>query len=306
MEIEKLDYDCDGQTEVLISGPLMNLYIQPHYGGSVFEMDVLPRRANLLNVLSRRPEPYHLKIAAAEKANGEKLESIHDISRVKEKGLGDKIVHDWYLKRMFQDHLLAPDAALDRFARADSAEYGDFVNQPYRLLEAAQQPTGGVRVRLEREGGIHRDGALLPLTVRKTYHLKKEGGRVEYEIVTGRDFPKGVRTIFGIELNFTLPNAISPGQHLVVNHGSATGLTDRKEIRDVESLALEDGPGKMKLFFTATEKLNLWTFPIETVSQSESGLERTYQGTSALLWRTLELGASQKHKMTLEFRLTLA
>ena len=144
------------------------------------------------------------------------------------------------------------------------------------------------------------------MTICKTYHIKKESGRVEYEVAVPRDFPGVVRSVFGIELNFTLPDAISKGQHLLVNHGVQLGLADQKEVRDVESLVLLDGPGKMELFFTATGKFHLWTFPIETVSQSESGLERTYQGTSALLWRPLELKAEQKHKITLEFRLALA
>jgi alpha-amylase len=305
LEVEQTDYDCDGREEVLVSGPLMNVYIQPHYGGGVFELDVLARRANLLNVLTRRPEPYHLKIKAAEKSAETGCESIHDLNRVKEKGLEARIVHDWHLKRMFLDHLLAPDVTLARFARADSGEYGDFVNQPYKLVEAAEHPTGGAEIVLERRGGIHRDGVFSSVTIRKTYHLKKENGRVEYEIEPARDFPGTVRTIFGVELNFTLPDAISPGQQLLVNHSLPAGLAETKEFKDAESLALVDGPGKMKLFFTATEKFNLWTFPIETVSQSESGLERTYQGTSALLWRTLDLKAEQKHKITLEFRLAL-
>ena len=306
IEIEKTDFDCDGREEILVSGPLMNLYIQPHYGGSVFEVDILPRRANLLNVLTRRPEPYHLKIRDAEKSGEDKFESIHDVNRVKEKGLENKIVHDWYLKRMFLDHLIAPDVTLERFARADSGEYGDFVNQPYRVLETANHPTGGARIRLERQGGVYRAGGFSAVTIRKTYHIKKESGRVEYEVAVPRDFPGVVRSVFGIELNFTLPDAISKGQHLLVNHGVQLGLADQKEVHDVESLVLCDGPGKMKLFFTATGKFHLWTFPIETVSQSESGLERTYQGTSALLWRPLELKAEQKHKITLEFRLALA
>ena len=306
IEIEKTDFDCDGREEILVSGPLMNVYIQPHYGGGVFELDVLALRANLLNVLTRRPEPYHLKIRSAEKAEEGKCESIHELNRVKEKGLEARIVHDWHLKRTFLDHLIAPDVTLARFARADSGEYGDFVNQPYKPVETTCHPTGGARIRLERQGGIHREGVYSSVTIRKTYHLKKKSGRVEYEIEPARDFPGPVKTVFGIELNFTLPDAVSPGQKLLVNHALPAALTDTKEFLDVESLALVDGPRKMKLFFTATKKFNLWTFPIETVSQSESGLERTYQGTSALLWRPLELKAEQKHKITLEFRLALA
>ncbi len=304
--IERMDFDCDGREEILVSGPVMNLYIQPHYGGSAFEFDVLPRRANLLNVLTRRPEPYHLHIRAAEKSREDTFGSIHDLNRVKEKGLEKKIVHDWHLKRLFLDHLIAPDVTLERFARADSGEYGDFVNQPYRVLETSNPPTGGARIRMEREGGIYRDGVLSPVTICKTYHIQRESGRVEYEVVAPEPFPGTVRMVFGIELNFIPPEAISKGQHLLINHDVQLGLADQKEVRDVESLILIDGPGKMKLIFGAAERFHLWTFPVETVSQSESGLERTYQGTSALLWRPLELRAEQKHKITLEFRLALA
>ncbi len=58
--VRKLDFDFDGDDEVVIEGEQLNAYVKPSDGGILFELDV--RRAghesNILNIMSRYPETY--------------------------------------------------------------------------------------------------------------------------------------------------------------------------------------------------------------------------------------------------------
>lgn len=58
--VKKLDFDFDGNDEVLIEGRLLNAYVKPSDGGTIFELDarIAGYESNLLNVMSRHPETY--------------------------------------------------------------------------------------------------------------------------------------------------------------------------------------------------------------------------------------------------------
>jgi hypothetical protein len=51
-DLSVTDYDKDGNNEVLLSTQLLNIYISPTYGGSIFELDYKPKMRNLIRSLS--------------------------------------------------------------------------------------------------------------------------------------------------------------------------------------------------------------------------------------------------------------
>lgn len=57
---KKRDFDFDGADEVLIEGKLLNAYVKPSDGGTLFELDYREQRreGNLVNIMSRYPETY--------------------------------------------------------------------------------------------------------------------------------------------------------------------------------------------------------------------------------------------------------
>ncbi|MEO3993913.1 MAG: alpha-amylase/4-alpha-glucanotransferase domain-containing protein [Desulfurococcaceae archaeon TW002] len=58
--IKKKDFDFDGVDEVLIEGELLNAYVKPSDGGTLFELDYREygKEGNLINTMSRYPETY--------------------------------------------------------------------------------------------------------------------------------------------------------------------------------------------------------------------------------------------------------
>ncbi|MCK4428203.1 MAG: DUF1925 domain-containing protein, partial [candidate division Zixibacteria bacterium] len=57
-----LDFDKDGQDELLVHTPIFGLYFSLASGGSLFELDFKPKSLNLLDTLTRREEGYHKKL----------------------------------------------------------------------------------------------------------------------------------------------------------------------------------------------------------------------------------------------------
>ena len=58
------------------------------------------------------------------------------------------------------------------------------------------------------------------------------------------------------------------------------------DFNDVDKIGLRDKWSGIEVDISYSEKSRLWVYPVETVSQSEDGFERTYQGTAFLpIWR---------------------
>jgi len=57
-----LDFDKDGQDELLVNTPILGLYFSLASGGNLFELDYKPKSLNLLDILTRREEGYHKKL----------------------------------------------------------------------------------------------------------------------------------------------------------------------------------------------------------------------------------------------------
>ena len=51
---------------------------------------------------------------------------------------------------------------------------------------------------------------------------------------------------------------------------------------------------------------DLWTAPIQTVSNSESGFELVYQGSTALVGRVITLGPGESASISIAHRATVA
>ena len=271
MAVEKLtlprvvrkDYDADLEEELLMEGPALAAYVRPARGGAVSEIDERTRRTNLLNVLSRRDEGYHGRLREAARAEaapgGASPRSIHDLARVKEPGLEALLVHDRHLRLGFLDHFLAPGTTLESFANAAYEEAGDFAGGRYQVVSAA-----GAVVELSREGLAYGRR----LTVRKRLHLDGRALRVAYHIAS--DEPTEI--LFAPEL----PLFLDTDEHRQAGRAELFGGVVRLR---------HDWLG-LVLGLRALPETTVWRFPLETASQSESGFERTYQGTVFLpVWR---------------------
>ncbi|NLN06284.1 MAG: DUF1926 domain-containing protein [Firmicutes bacterium] len=281
LAVEQKDFDYDGREEVIVSGSELNFVLAPAAGGSLLELDFKPRRFNLLDVLTRRKEPYHCDLY--ERAQGlcetEEARSIHHITRVKEAGLERFLVYDAYRRLSLLDHFYPPGTVLDS-PDAAQAEAGDFVCGTYELKQLAADKKASLL--LERQGRVSLRARHYSVTVRKALSYLPQSGEIsfDYELQNMGKEPLGI--IFAVEFNLTFLAGKAadryyhaPGQKLIERNIASRGV-----LAQVNRFGLVDEWLGLAAMFRFDRPATVWRMPLETVSQSEAGMERVYQGSS--------------------------
>lgn len=243
-------------------------FFNPAYGGSLEELDHLPSSANLLCSLQRRPEPYHRLVAGAvQTASAEAPFSIHSLLGTKDKDLEKHLHYDPSRRLSLMDRFFETEIGLEDFRRASYEECGDFVGAVYETRAVGQS------LQFKRSGTVSLAGEKSRVTLEKV--VEPSGSHalsVRYAIVneSGKELSFGL----GIEFNFSIGDA-----------AAMAGI--RRDA--VRICAFHDAWRGLLLRLSTDEATDFLAVPVETVSESEGGLETTYQGLGVLMQRTLYL-----------------
>ncbi len=270
VEATAYDWNFDGQTEVRLENDRLVAYFDPAEGGQMYELDVRTICHNLLASLARRPEAYHRKVLAGP-SHDEGVSSIHDRIVFKQEGLEQKLQYDRHLRKSMIDHFYPGDATHDAVERGEAAELGTFVSAPYETR--VRRNPNRIQVMLEAEGQA--DG--LPIKITKGVTLESGSSTLEIAYML-EGLPQDRDLHFGIEFNFAgLPSG-ADDRYFFDNDGHPIGqLGTRLDQQNVETLGLADEWLGIRVQWRSDQMASMWTFPIETVSQSEGGFELVHQ-----------------------------
>ncbi len=278
---EEVDFDADGAAEAVLENASMSLFFSPSDGGTLFEWDYKPVPFNFGNTLTRREEVYHDKLRhgnvhVGDVAKGD--QSIHDIVRVKEEGLDAYLVYDPYRRVSLRDHFLAPHVSAEELWTGGYAELGDFATGSYRLTTDKRSVT------LTREGRVSAPDAMAPFTVSKRISLQPRASACEIRYDLQNNGQSPITVLFGVEFAVNLLSGTAfdryyrsddrdLGYAKLGEMGCDEGLTH---------LALRDDWARVEWGLRLDAPARIYRFAIETVSQSENGQERVYQGSIVL------------------------
>ncbi|MBS3983080.1 MAG: DUF1926 domain-containing protein [Dethiobacter sp.] len=289
LELEKRDFNYDGAEEVLVSSPELGFILSPAQGGSLLELDFKPRHFNLFDVLSRRREAYHCNIfelAAGQCASAE-IKTIHQITRVKEAGLEQLLVYDNYRRASLIDHFFPVGVTLEELQSGPGAvELGDFAGSPY-LLQTCEA-NGAARISLGRDGLVGIGGQVWPVRVEKKLTYLPQSGEIRFDYRLLNSGESRLMVMFAVEFNINFLAGQAADRYYAVPGAELTesNLSSRGELQQVEQIGLVDEWLGISTQFNFTQPVTLWRMPLETVSQSEDGMERVYQGSTLLpAWR---------------------
>jgi len=306
IEWRATDFDKDGQEELLITSHAQALYIDPSSGGTLFEWDWRPKAYNLLNTMTRRPEGYHqeLREAVAEgravlASQVGELESIHTtLVRVKEQGLEDKLLYDWYRRGSLIDHFFTTSTTLEAFYRCQYAELGDFVDQPYPYT--VEERSEGLEVELVRGGHLWQGQKLVPLRIEKRLALEADSPDlvVTYRLINIGGQP--IAACFGVETNWGILGGDGEGAYYEAGY-QLFPLASTGELGGVARLKLVSRSLGIGIQMAFSHDAALWRFPIETVSNSDAGFERAYQGSCLLARWPVTLDPGGEWSVELQF-----
>jgi len=111
---------------------------------------------------------------------------------------------------------------------------------------------------------------------------------------------------FGVEFNLTLLAKDAADRYYSLDdHPLAdASMQSVGELNGIRRFSLHDDWSRFRLSLSFTPATGLWRFPVETVSQSEDGFERTYQGSCILAhWKIrIESEATTELEIGLEMR----
>lgn len=285
LEIERKDFDYDGAEELMVSGPELGFILSPEQGGALLELDFKPRRFNLFDVLSRRREPYHCNIfeLAEGQCATDETKTIHHITRVKEAGLENLLVYDDYRRASLVDHFYPAGTTLEHLqANPGAIDAGDFTGSPYTLQNT--EANGAARIALSRDGYVRTDGAACPVRVQKTLAYVPQSGEIRYDYTLLNTGDTPLQTVFAVEFNINFLAGQAADRYYTVEGHSLTdrSLSSRGELQQVRQFGLVDEWLGISTTFALAHPATLWRMPIETVSQSEDGMERVYQGSTVM------------------------
>jgi alpha-amylase len=266
-----LDYDLDGDSEVLIETPAQNLYLAPALGAAAVEWDAGGR--NLADCLARREEPYHARLRKGDATAG--VSPLEEPPRVREPGLAKRLHYDRRRRLLFQAYLARGrptlrGAVASRLAEIGSFAAGAFEARPGLRLERTEELAIGrrrLRVRMEKTFGVSARRPEVSLALR----LSAEGGTGEAWLL--------------VECNLSLPGGAGDGKVGGLRLDLPADLGERV------STTLRQPRAGAGCAFSTPHGGQVWYYPVETVNNSEDGYERVVQGACLVAIQRVRLGA---------------
>lgn len=306
-EIEQFDLDCDGKDEIFVSSRFANYVISPSYGGSLMELDYKDKPFNLVDTLSRRLEPYHAKLKeAVQKVGSESAQTIHGQVKSKEADLDKFLVYDWHRRLCFLDHFWGADSTLESVSQSRNPEQGDFTTNAYQLVRKDVNERQ-IEIEMERHGYVWINQVHESVAVNKTFIIHKEQSSAEVHYKLINHHHKELSLWFAPELNFNLlaPDA---DDRFFFDPKTGAPLAEPKLSSSGEQLqsfgiGIADHWLGVKLSLLWNNPACLWRFPVFTVSNSEAGFERIYQGSAIVPNWTLVIPPQQSWQVKFEMRI---
>lgn len=290
LDIRQADFDFDGKREVLVQTPWLSLMVHPAYGGMLSEWDLRMPAWSLVNTLTRRPEAYHTQLLEAGRLDqpADRPQTIHAV-RIKERGLERYLVYDRRRRCAAQDALVHPDVTADVCAANGHEPLYDFAGQPFVVTS-----------REEAVELLH-EGSGLRLTKRFVVDEGGPGFEVFWELTNLHSEP--LKAAFVSEWNLSPPQAPDGDDriHLLrLDHGDIDLTPAVGHVERVTEFELR-GSAPYGVRAHLHTPGDIWHYPIETVSNSEAGLERVLQGVCLAIRWLLDLAPGGSVRLTMRW-----
>jgi alpha-amylase len=298
------DWDLDGRPDAVIASPAQLLTVDLDEGAGISTWDLRASRVALLAAMRRRPEAYHARLAAHDAGVGADTASggvsIHDIVAVKEEGLASYLHYDDHERRGALVRILEPDLDPEALRQATTPDRVP-VDVAWSLERLGQD-------RLD----VRRDVAGLVLQRRLRIGGPRRAPWLEVEVEVENRSGARYAADLGLEWSICLSGGGANPAAFYEVAGQLGGDPVRSTHDGTADLARADGVvfgndhDGVRIEATVEPAARITWFPVETVSNSESGFERVYQGSSLVFRWPLNLAAGASTKVAQRFAVSEA
>jgi 4-alpha-glucanotransferase len=268
-ELRRFDLDADGHEELYLTTERAAILISPRDGGTVKAMDFRPNSVAVINSMMRRPEPYHQKLGQATGQTG--VASIHDQVRAKEPGLEKRLKYDRWPRNSFRVLMFSAEGSAQDYENLKLNENAEIAGGSYRVKEA-----GASKVRLTADST---DGEWKVEKV-FSFSARGDGFRVTCDLSMKHEGQTSAKVMVGVEMvvNLLAPDATDR----YVEVGGKRQSLRWAGAAPASELQLVDEWQNIRVTLQAENAKDYWVAPIETISESEEGFERVYQGSQVM------------------------
>jgi len=297
------DFNKDGYDEVVVESSGFHALLEPSQGGTFSEMDFLKRPINLSDTLTRRREAYHAKLLNLAQNGGSSgaVASIHEIVRVKEPGLEKKLFYDADRRVSLVDRFTPLGTTPEDFYASRAGELSDFRRGIFDLkITEPKRKAQPLIISLSRLG--HVEGQLLRLTKELTF----QPGDLDLEarLVLENRGDRELRFLYFNEWNLTLLAGDAPDRNYYVagrtlEHSRLNSIGAEEKVKKA---GMTDGWLRLDLQFDLDKEAKFYRYPVETISQSEGGFERVYQGSCLMFGWEVALSPGKSFSTTIQHR----
>ena len=279
--VETLDYDGDGVDELLFTAPEYQALLKPSDGGTLAALDFRPTSSTLINSILRRPEPYHSRLRDPNYRPATSTASAYEQTKVKESGLDRFLQYDRWPRHSFRIFVFDPSRTAADYESLHLQEDAGFAAGLFTVDASSSQDAELVRHAVIAWPG-DKSGSGAEATITKHFSLGPAPRgcevacelRVKFKSAIAKPIAIGLESV----VNLLAPDAADrffetpDGPQNLRFTGAVPGPT----------LRMEDGWQRVKIALHAPGAQHFWVAPIETVSESEEGFERVYQGSQIL------------------------
>jgi hypothetical protein len=316
------DTDLDAIDEVLVTTRGQTVVVDLAEGAGISSWDLRASRLAAAAAMRRRPEAYHERLVAHERvAEGEAVgdgfagghaaaaatdapKTIHDIVTTKEPGLAAFLRYDRHERRSGIVHLLPADGSTDgaAFVHATYEELGDLTESAFEPIVVAAD-----RLVARRVGVIRTETGARPLVLDKTYRFG--GDRLspvlELEVAVANPGDEPVAFELAVEWNVNLlGGGHNPAAYYESEAGERTPHDVAGEAAAASAIAFGNDYEGVRIVARPEPPARLTWYPVETVSNSEGGFERTYQGSALLFRWPVSLAPGESRTFAVRFVVT--
>jgi len=273
-QIIEHDVNFDGINEIIFESKNINLYIVPHEGGAISEVDYKPQSFNVTDTMTKRYEAYHELIkqqSNSSDSNGDG-KSIHDIKKPASPEVRDNLIYDKHLRLSLVDKCIGSSVSFKDFGKNNYDDLAEFYKEVYS--SNIDENKGNVTLEVERTIGSGKKATTV--NVAKTISI--DGDAILINYVIKNDGKNNADFCFGSEWNFNFNSS----QH---------------KAQDVSEYVLDDEWSSMRVVFSAEKTFSMWRNQIKTVSQTESDYCLTNQGTSMFAHWNLKLSPGKEQSL---------
>jgi 4-alpha-glucanotransferase len=286
----KIDFDADGHEEIYFTSDRYAALLCPADGATISTIECRQSHIALVNSLQRRPEAYHAGIKNISGGAARSPQSIHEQTRTKEEGLDRWLNYDRWARNCFRLLLFGREKQYPDCGAVRLEENAALAAGKYRILEMSPS-----KAKVASDSS-----ADWPVEKTFSFAKTKEGFEITCDVNLRRSAPGTASIHVGIEnvLNFLAPSAPdryfeSNGERYPLRWGAAAPASELHVVDEWQGI---------RVTLSAPSARDFWIAPIETVSESEEGFERVYQGSQIIAVWPVEVASGAEWQCQLGLR----